>query len=83
MGGTSVISSNGNITTNGGLSMVDSTATVKMIAQGDLNVNGNTSLKGQLFTKKNITINGQTTIVGSIDALLNASISGDSTIVAK
>ncbi|WP_219892241.1 PKD domain-containing protein [Chamaesiphon polymorphus] len=83
LGGTSIISSNGNITTNGGLSMASSTATVRMVAQGDFSVSGNTSLKGQLFAKKNITINGQTTIVGSIDALLNLSIGGNTTIVAK
>jgi PKD repeat protein len=83
LGGTSIINSNGNITTNGGLSMVNSAATVKMIAQGDLNVNGNTNLKGQLFAKKNVTINGQTTLVGSIDALLNVSIGGNSTITAS
>ena len=57
--------------------------TVEIVAQGDLSVNGNTNLKGQLFTKKNITTNGQTTIVGSIDALLNVTIGGNTTIVAK
>jgi PKD repeat protein len=83
LGGISIINSNGNITTNGGLSMVNSTATVKMVAQGDLTVNGNTSLKGQLFSKKNVTMNGKTTLVGSVDASLNVTIGGNTTVLAK
>jgi PKD repeat protein len=83
LGGTSILNSNGNTTFNGSFAMSNSSATMKVIAQGDISVSGNTTIKGQLATKKNISINGKTTIIGGIDALQNVSIGGNISIVAQ
>ena len=60
--------------------MSNATSSVKIVAQGNIDISGNTSLKGQLWTKKDFSASGSTTIVGAITAMDNVDISGNSTI---
>jgi large repetitive protein len=80
LAGNWIVNSNGNTTFAGSNSMSNATSAVKIVAQGNININGSTSLKGQLWTKKNFSANGSTTIVGAITAQDNVDIQGNSTI---
>ncbi len=80
LAGNWLVNSNGNTTFAGGNSMTNTTSQVKIVAQGNIEISGNTSLKGQLWTKKNFQASGSTTIVGAITAGDNVEIGGNSTI---
>jgi cytoskeletal protein CcmA (bactofilin family) len=60
--------------------MNNATSAVKIVAQGNIEIAGNTSLRGQLWTKKDFQASGSTTIVGAITAGDNVDIQGNSTI---
>ena len=81
LGGISTVNSNGNTTCSGNTQMT-ATSQVKIVSQGDVSVSGNTTLRGQILTKKSLSMSGSTTLVGSIDALGDVTISGNSTITA-
>jgi PKD repeat protein len=80
LAGNWLVNSNGNTTFAGGNSMTSAASAVKIVAQGNIEIAGNTSLKGQLWTKKNFQASGTTTIIGAITAGDNVDIQGNSTI---
>jgi large repetitive protein len=81
LGGNILLNSNGN-TTLGGNTQMTATSQLKLVSQGDVSISGNTTVRGQILTKKNLSISGKTTLVGSVDASGDVSISGNSTITA-
>ena len=80
LAGNWLVNSNGNTTFDGSNSMTNAASSVKIVAQGNIDISGNTSLKGQLWTRKDFSASGSTTIVGAITAMDDVSISGNSTI---
>jgi hypothetical protein len=80
--GNTIINSNGNTQFEGSNAMTNTTSQVKVVAQGNIEISGNTSLKGQLWTKKDFAASGSTTIVGAITAMDNVNISGNTTITS-
>jgi large repetitive protein len=79
LNGNSTINSNGNTNINGNTT---GNATIKIVAQGNVDVSGNSTLKGQILSKKEVTLSGKTTLVGGIDALGNITLSGNVTVTA-
>jgi PKD repeat protein len=82
LSGNLLLNSNGN-TTLGGNTQMTSDSQIKIVAAGDVSINGNTTIQGQILTKKNLSMNGKTTLLGSADALGDITIGGNSTVSAE
>ena len=82
LAGNNIINSNGNTIFAGSNSMTNTNSSVKIVTQGNIEMSGNTSLKGQLWTKKDFSASGSTTIVGSITAANNVNLSGNTNVTA-
>jgi hypothetical protein len=71
---------NGGMNFDGATSTTTNTDFVKIISQGNVNVNANAATRGSFLTTGAITFNGNTNIFGSVEAKGNITFNGQATV---